>query len=313
MFQTGRTTQALAEVDRALELNPRYRTAAHLKALILADQRRYAAAREVILSHPALSELAGGHPSEELFCSYLRGVLALVTGHFEEADKALAAWGDLVVSFPMAELMRAAVEDLSGRPGLAGQRLQALAKHWPGDGDYTFLYACHQLRQMQLDDLEKVLGRWSVDNETDTERRDLLRDHLRLAKQESLPAPEESDEADLTPDRLLLAARSAALTEDWSACLRHVRRLAAGGYTSEKLASLTLRAYLATGEASDEDRPEVVPDTAVAEKLCRLHADEESGEAQVVLQRFRELHPVDPRWIWLDPATWLRPIRRWIG
>ena len=312
LFQTGRTTQALAAVDSALDLNPRYRTAAHLKALILADQRRYADAREVILSHPALSEPTGGHPSEELFCSYLRGALALITGHTEEAERSLASWGDLLVSFPMAEMLRAAVDDLSGRSVAAEERLAALAKHWPGDGDYTFVLACIQLRQLKLEDMSQTISRWRPGADSDVKRREMLADCLRLAREDPLPPLPDAD-GPYPPAVRFATARSAALREDWATCLRLVRELADEGYESERLASLILRAYLATGEAADDRKPDVVSDSTVADRLRRLYGGEDSGAAQLLLQRYRELHPEDPRWTWLDPATWLRPVRRWIG
>lgn len=312
LFQTGRTSQALSEVDKALDLNPRYRTAAHLKALILADQRRYREAREVIQSHPALAEPAGGHPSEELFCSYLRGSLALVTGHLDEAERSLRQWGDLRVSFPMAEMLRAAAADLAGRSGEAAERMSALAKHWPGDGDYTFVLACIQLRQLQLDEAGRTISRWRPAEEADVARREILERCLRLAREQTLPIPDD-DEPPGAPALRFALARSAALREDWGACLRLVRELNEEGYESERLASLILRAYLATGEAADSRKPEVASDSAVAEKLCRMHSGDEAGAARALLQRYRELHPEDPRWIWLDPTTWLRPVRRWIG
>ncbi len=311
LFQTGRTNQALAEIDHALALNPSYRTAVHLKALVLADQRRYREAREVIVEHGLGKGPGSGHPGEELFGAYMRAVLAFVTGHPGEVAPALEAWGDLRANFPAAELLRAAA--VAGDAEDCGARLADLVGRWPGDAEYIHQLACHQLRRLDLDGMAATLDHWP---EFASGRRDprllLLRAHLALERDEELPGPARADDAATAAWRFL-RARAALRNEDWSACLRLVRELADEGYASERLASLTLRVYLATGEARHGETPAVPSDAALAERLCRLHREDRAVEARAVLRDQGGLHPEDLRWTWLDPVFWLRPVRRWIG
>ncbi|MBU0743596.1 hypothetical protein KKA85_15185 [bacterium] len=315
LFQTGRNPEALAEVEQAIVLNPRYRTAAHLKALILADQHRFAEAREVIRIQPELTDPVGGHPGEELFCSYLGAVISLLTGRRGEARDHLRVWGDLSATFPTAELLFAASDDLDGRDDRAQRRLAALADKWFVDEDYHYFLACHHARRGRWDRVGKVLDAWphGDDSPPSDER------YLYLGVLAKLAAGQTPTAADMPaafagkPAWRLLSARSLMVEERWIEALQILRELAGDDETTETLAGLIMKAYLAVDETGDAPLPEAESDILLSDRICLLHRQERTSQALALLRGHRELHPEELRWTWLDPAFWLDPVRRWIG
>ena len=315
LFQTGRNSEALAAVEQALVLNPRYRTAAHLKALILADQHRFADAREVIRIQPELTDPVGGHPGEELFCSYLGAVISLLTGRRNEARHQLSAWGDLSATFPTAQLLFAACDDLDGRDDQAQERLAALADKWFVDADYHYFLTCHHMRCNRWDRAGKVLDAWphGDDSSVPDER------YLYLSVLKKLAAEQTLADADLPAafaDKSawrLLEARSLMAAQHWGEALRIMHDLECDGETTATLACLIMQAYLAVDESGEAPLPEAKPDILLRDTICLLHRQERTGQALALLRRYRELHPEDLRWTWLDPSFWLDPVRRWIG
>jgi len=318
LFQTGRNTEALAEVDQAILLNPRYRTAAHLKALILADQHRFAEAREVIRIQPELTDPVGGHPGEELFCSYLGAVISLLTGRRAEARRYLDAWGDLSATFPTAELLRAACDDLDGYDERAETRFTALAEKWFVDADYQFYLACHHVRRRRWDRVGRVLESWprGEDEAAPDERRLYLSALTALATESDLDGVEPPPGWAERPAWRLIEARALSAAGRWSESLEILYGLA-GDFetieTTEILAGLIMQALLAMDESGDAPLPEARPDRLLGDRICLLHRQASSALAQSLLDDRRELHPETLRWTWLDPAFWLDPVRRWIG
>lgn len=315
LFQTGRNSEALAEVNQALVINPRYRTAAHLKALILADQHRFAEAREVIRIQPELTDPVGGHPGEALFCAYLGAVISLLTGRRNEARRQLRSWGDLSSTFPTAELLRAACDDLDGREGDAHRRLEALKDKWFVDADYHHFLACHHAGCGRWDRLAKVLENWPGGDDPDIidERRAYLAALARLQAGRELASGDLPPAFAERPAWRLLVARARIATEDWIEALHLLEDLADGEPTTETLAGLIMTVYLAVDETGEAPLPEAVPDSLLRDRICFLHRRERTGQALSHLRRNRELHPEDLRWTWLDPTFWLDPVRRWIG
>jgi tetratricopeptide (TPR) repeat protein len=314
LFQTGRNTEALAEVDQALRLNPRYRTAAHLKALILADQHRFRDAREVILAQDELTDPIAGHPGEALFCAYLNASLALLTGRRDEARRALRPWHDLAASFPMAELLLAAADELDGQADEARRRLEDLCEKWFLDADYHHFLGCHLLASRRWDRLGKLLEQWPHPDQTHADPRcAYLALHLKLAQGgAAVPTDFPPDLAE-APAWRLLRARSLASSGEWLAALPLLRALVEAGEATEPLAALLVRAYLILDDTGEGSTPDAISDTLLQERLGLLHRQERSAQAMGLLRRRRELSPEDLRWTWLDPSFWLDPIRRWIG
>lgn len=314
LFQTGRNNEALEEVAQALVLNPRYRTAAHLKALILADQHRFSEAREVIQAQDVLTDPANGHPGEELFCSYLAATLSLLTGRFDEVRGQLERWHDLATSFPTAELLLAAADELQGRHAAVRDRLTTLADQWAVDDQYRRHLACHQLRHGDLDALEHSLERLSdPENGDDDSLKMYLSARLAAARGRDLDGIIIPEDKAHEPAWRYLGADILAARGRWLEALLELRKLAAEGAGTERLASLMSRAYLALDESEDTPVPDVMPDSVLQDRVCLLHRQERTGRALSVLRHHQELHPEDLRWVWLNPTFWLDPIRRWIG
>jgi len=315
LFQTGRNIEALAEVEQAMVLNPRYRTAAHLKALILADQHRFAEAREVIRIQPELTDPVGGHPGEELFCSYLGSVISLLTGRRGEARRYLDAWGDLSATFPTAELLRGACDDLDGFDERAETRFAALAEKWFVDADYQFYLACHHARLRRWDRVRDILESWPSDEDPEApdERRLYLAALTALATGADPGAAEAPPGCADRPAWRLVEARTLAAAGRWSESLEVLYEQAARHEVTETLAVLIMQACLALYEAGDGPLPTAEPDRLLGDRICLLHRQERSDQALALLGCQRELHPEALRWTWLDPAFWLDPVRRWIG
>ncbi len=317
LFQTDRNDEALTEVDCALALNPRYGTAATLKALVLADQGRFVEARAVMQAHPP-QPATGGNPHEALFAAYLAAVLALLTGCCEEALRVLAAYDDLTLTFPRGELARAAAEDLLGRETNAAQRLAALVAAWPADADYAHLHACQLMRGGDLAAAERALGRWPAWEGDVTDHRPLLlAAQLAVARGRRPAAPEVASEPDVALALRYLALRAQAQRGEWAQVETQVALLWRDGWRTERVALLYLSALAARGDggslSADWTAPTVVPESALTQLIWLLNSAGRVEEALEVCRRHRILHGEDLRWHWLWPPFWLAPVRRWIG
>ena len=257
----------------------------------------------------------GGHPGEALFCAYLGGVISLLTGRREETRQQLKPWGDLSSTFPTAELLRAACDELDGHEDAAQKRLEGLADKWFVDADHHYFLACHQAGRGRWNRLAKVLDTWPGGDDPDIidERRAYLSALLRLNTGEPPEAEDLPEAFAERPAWRLLAARIHIRREDWLSALRGLEALAEGETTTETLAGLIMKVYLAVDETGDAVLPEAMPDSLLRDRICFLHRRERTGQALARLRRSRELHPEDLRWTWLDPNFWLDPVRRWIG
>ncbi len=318
LFQTGQVEAAKLEVADALRLNPRYRTAALLKALILADGRRLESARSV-LSSPAVTGRPGRHSHEDLFASYLQGVLDLLTGRLTAVGELMASWGDLTGTFPKATLLQAAAADLSGRPAVAAPLLASLAGAWPAEADFRGYLVSLHLRWGDLDRAERALGQWPPAPEGVADDRPLLLKAMISLARGQPPAAG----AGAAPSRSwkdawrFLEIRRQALQGQWAEVWREGAALAEEGYATESLAQmLTQAAVHLTGSdqvPGDWLPPTTVPDETVPHLVYLLHRQDRVDSAQPLISRLGRLHPQDLRWTWLQPAFWLDPIRRWIG
>jgi tetratricopeptide (TPR) repeat protein len=323
LFQQGELAEAEREVVQALAINPRFRSAVHLQALILADRHRLAAAAGVLAAFQTPDE-GSRRDHEELFAAYLRSVLALLTGHRHAVDRILDRWGDLTRSFPRAEMLRAAADDLAGRHAAAAGRLAALTAAWPGDVEYLHWRTCLLLSLGDLDGAEKALARWPAGQEHSTdERPSLLSARLALARGEpesalALLSSLESGGSGIAAR--WLEAEAAAGQGDWQALQVSIQGLLDEGLVTERAVGLLVRARTqlagapaAAGSAPGWLPPAVLPETVVADLVPYLHAAGRSDEAAAILRPLAGLHPEDLRWVWLEPATWLAPVRRWIS
>jgi tetratricopeptide (TPR) repeat protein len=316
LFQVGENSEALQEVEKALLLNPKYRTAAHLKALILADNSRFKEALEVIESEPNFVGPDKGHPGEELFCSYLAAVLCLLTGRFTEVETKLAPWHDLTATFPMASMLIAAANDFENRIDVGLDILQGLVQKWPLDTVYRHALASAQLRLGLLEELEDNLIEWQslVANQEDQDKEVLLiAGYLSLARAMPLDLSDNIGPESLDVSWTFLYANSALISGNWDKVLLYLRDIISKGNSSERVCSLLTKAYLASDITDDYTIPETVPDTVLRNKICLMHRVGDSSETRSTISKMRELHPDDIRWTWLDPLFWLQPIRKWIG
>jgi len=317
LYQLGLDDEALAELGHALAIQPHYHTAAHLKALVLADLGQFTAAREILAAHPPTAGSAAGNPHEALFAAYLSAVLAVLGGNPGDALATLADWDDLTLTFPRGELARAAAEDLLARPDSAGRRLAALATAWPGDADYQYLYVCHLLRAGDLAGAERVLSHWPAAGEGVADSRPLLLStHLTLARGRVAPTPPAGAAESGDPAWRFLAVRALAQRGRWGDCLAGASTLWREGWRTERVALVLLGAANAVDEAPSDlamDRWEVLPESAVPLLLPLWIRTGRAAEAAAVCARHRELHGEDLRWTWLWAPFWLEPVRRWIG
>ncbi|HPF35128.1 MAG TPA: tetratricopeptide repeat protein [Candidatus Krumholzibacteria bacterium] len=314
LFQVHRDAEALEEVAEALILNPRYSSAAHLKALILADQYRFAEAREVILVHDEVTDPVGQHPGEALFRSYLRAALDVLTGRLNDAREQLDRWHDLEATFPMAALLQVAVNDLQGYTEDALHGLEGLASRWFIDESYQWYLACHLLKLGRLDRVEKLLESWPAgDGESaPTDRRRQIAALVALRRGDSLRDdhfPHARDER-----WQWLEAQSRAWSGDWLGSLALLRALGAEGEPTERLVDLLQTCLLRLDDDSGvAGLPDVMGDGLLVQRLQLSYRSGRTGAALAQVRRRAELHAEDLRWTWLDPTFWLEPIRRWIG
>ncbi|MFH1845281.1 MAG: tetratricopeptide repeat protein [bacterium] len=324
LYQVGEVPEAAEEVEVALVLNPHYRTATILKALILANQQQLVAAFRVVDGLQTATPESRPRGHEELFVSYLAATLELLTGRPAAVIERLAPWGDLVHTFPRAELLRAAAAFLAGRLGLARQILAALSDNWSADADYQFSYACFLLQIGDLAGMEKVLAGWPRGQSLDTDARPLLLEaQVALARQRPPVIPESNPHDPYAAAWRFLQARWQAEQSAWGACWELLTAESDVVEVTEPEGKLLVWAATnLVGETvpADQVGPDVdwtPPPTAAAGVIpVRCYLAYRSGQTEPVLRllaRHSALHPEDPRWSWLSLEFWLDPVRRWIG
>lgn len=316
LFQVGKNEEAFSEVEQALLLNPKYRTAAHLKALILADNSQFNEALEVIEAEPQLMSPDKGHPGEELFCCYLAAVLYLLTGRYSEVEPKLASWHDLPATFPMASMLIAAANDLENRNAVSLDGLSKLVSKWPHEANYRHALASVQLRMDLLDAMESNLIKWQSSEIIQNEKKEnalLMAGYLSLARGEVLVSEEEHAQAGPSEAWTFLYAYSASLSGNWDKVSSLLEQLIVDGQSTERISSLIAKACLSSGVSGDYNVPVTVPETVLRDTICLMHRTGDSVEANSTLRKMQSVHPDDIRWTWLDPEYWLHPVRRWIG
>jgi len=317
LFQVGQVDDALPEVEEALRLNSSYRTAIYLKALILADQMHFEAARQILLDAKADTGSRHLRAHEEMFAAHLSAVLGLLTGRLSEAEERLVGWGDLTRSFPRAALLRAAVADLKGRTAIAAEQLAALVEAWPAESEYIFYLACHRLRGGDLGEVQNLLAQWPAQREGQLDDSPMYLSALVSLARETTDPILEGDEALSTPAWQFLRARDLARQGDWSACWRMVQELWGQGYQTESVAMLMAEAAMNLADTddlpTDWQSPRVLSAAQLIREVYLRHRRDEHAQIEAPLKIHRELHPADPVWTWLTPEFWLDPIRYWIA
>lgn len=325
LYQLRRDPEALGEVEAALALNEDYHLATDLKALILADQGGVADARNFLaMADRRRGESGVRHSHEDLFGAYLRGVLALLTGHPEEVIALFADRQDLAQGFGRAELLLAAAEDLTAAPESCRKRLEALAREWSAEPVYSWLLACHYLAHRHYRDLTELLARWPGSHGDEDWRPLYLEGHLAVCQGRTPALPDAEPPCPLSADILppvapdawhFLAARVAFLRGDDALCLEICQRLAQRGPRTERLARLELAAVAGIDGQDGDTAPwsaNPLPDSCLPGRVQqerRRNAD----AADSLLEDQIRLHPEDPVVCWLVPGFWLAPVRSWLA
>jgi tetratricopeptide (TPR) repeat protein len=319
LFQVGRLDEAMMEVEAALALNETYRTAIDLKGLILADRGLILEARSFLARADADSAASQTvSPHEELFGSYLRAALALLTGDPELVPTILENWPDLVRNFARAELLLAASDHLRGRSSSCGRRLTDLADEWVAEPLFFFLLAAHHLEQRRYRDVTGVITRWPSSDEPDL-RPVFLESCAAVCegREPALPAVEKREGHDEVHGAAweFLEARAAYLAgrdqDCWQAC-QELMRL---GHASERILRLQLAAAAnLPPDVLDDWRPDtVLPESCLPGAVWLAVQKGNAGEVTSLLERQNRAHPEFLTGHWLTPGFWLEPIRGWIA
>ena len=333
LFQLGRNEEALTEVEAALALNEAYHTAGDLKGLILADTGRVAEARAFLAEvDRRRREDHSITAHEELFGTYLRAVLALLTGDLDEVGNLLTSWPELATNFARAELLLAAAEDLGDRPVNCGRRLADLANAWPAEAEYHFLLACHHREFGRSKDVARVLSRWPAEKSGRTDQRPLYLEagmNLDLGAKATLPdfdvlagGVDRETTGSVAgwghpepPAWRYLAARASLLRDDAAGCWDRCAELIAGGFLTERVLrlQLTAAARLSTGAEPGWQPPPLLPDSCLPASAYLAAARGDEVALVETLARQRAVHPDYLPLYWLSSQFWLDPVRSWIA
>ncbi len=321
LFQVNRTDQALAEVEAALGLNDSYLAAIDLKGLILADSGRLFEAREFLAEKDAaLGPRRNSQAHEDLFASYLRAALALLTGDPEEVPEILQGWPGLIRTFARAELLLAASEDLRDKPEACTRRLAELAGEWSAEPLYRFLLAGHYLRLQKYSEVPSVIGSWPAGDQPDLRPR-FLNCCLSVCQGvvPDLPgSPGErgdAEAADVPPEAWsFLEARVAFLEGRDAESAALCRTLREAGFHSERILRLQLTAE-ASGSPGDEDEMinTVLPDSCLPAQVVSLLRRSRGHEVADLVRGQTAAHPENLWGYWLSPKFWFDPVRSWIA
>lgn len=321
LYQTGQLEAALQEVQAALAVKPRYRTAVTLHGLILAEQGRLLEASRYLADEvPRLEGTAGRH--EELFLAYLRAALALLIGDLEQCRELLSGWSDLGRQFARAELLLAACDDLYGWRDAAARRIEGLTEVWNADPELAFLRAAMLLEDRQWAAVEAAIGRWPGQGGRGLDDRPLvLQARLDIARGRAPELPERDGDSAASPDLVdplawqQLAAHRELLSGDRAGATAHLMPLVRQGMADEETGRLLIAAAVdgdGDGAANLVAAP-VVPDSWLAD-LCRLYRRQGDAErAEALLTVRRKLRPERVRWCWLAADFWLQPVRGWLA
>ncbi len=319
LFQMGQGDKALEEVEAALALNESYRTAIDLKGLILADSGRFLEARSFLMAaDEQLPSNGNTSAHEELFGTYLRGVLALLTGHALEVGKLLEGWPDLMRTFARAELLLAASEDLLGRETTCGRRLADLADEWSAESIYFELLAYHHLKHKRFRDVSGVISRWPK-KDRDSAVFAFLDEILVLSEViESVDRkrPPVGKQNGISSEAWeFLAARatfqSGDDTQAWELCENLVKR----GINSERLVRLQTAAAAGNPNKVEPrwNPPQIIPDSCLAQRVYFEIGKGRSRRAVEIVEDVLRIHPDCLHAQWLRPDFWLGPVRSWIA
>ncbi len=319
LFQVGRLDEDLAEVEAALTLNDSYHTAIDLKGLILADQGRIRQAGE-FLANSDVGIPAPGQATahEELFGVYLRAVIALLGGDYEQVPGLFEGWPDLVRTFARAELLLAAADDLLGRTTTCGRRLADLVDEWSAEPLYFFLLACHHLENKRYRDVSRVLSRWPATDRPDF-RPLFLESSLAVSRGRTVARPPDppGEQGRDVPRQAwnFLAARVAFLAGDDTECWRICGELVQEGYASERVLRLQLAVAgkLPADEVGDWRPKGVLPESCLPGAVHQAVQLEARELLVDLLRQHTTAHPENLAGCWLSPGFWLDPIRGWIA
>lgn len=320
LFQTGDNAAALAEVEAALALNDRYRTAVDLKGLILADggQIRSAAAY-LVEADKLLDGAKPGNTHENMFGAYLRAVLSLLTGQVAHVRDVLGEWPDLTRNFARAELLLAAADDLLGDRAACERRLTALVAEWKAEPLYFHLLACHHLEGRRYQEVTGVLGRWPSAVEDQPDLRPLYLEGLLAVAQGRVPKiPDDTEAGAPRIDPVawtLLSARSAFLQGANAECWQSCQELVAAGLLTEPIVKLQTEAAAADpGAVPSGWQPLAVLPTSCLPAAVHFAVNNDDGATAAGLVRaLRRVHPECLAGFWLDADFWLAPVRGWIA
>jgi tetratricopeptide (TPR) repeat protein len=328
LYQVGRREEALVELDAALVVNERYRTAVILRGLVLAEMNRLAeAARDLETAVPRLEGTAGRH--EELFLAYLRATLALLLGHRDTCRELLAGWNDLGRQFARAELLLVACDDLDGLHDAARRRLDALVETWSSDAELVFLRATLQLAAGQWAAVESAIVHWPGGaGQGHDERPLLLQCRLDVARgrEPSLPDSDGLKEAEGS-ERMIdpaawsqLVARADLMAGRHDEALARAQALVDADGTDDE----TTRIWLDAAAALIAHRPELgnhplatgttgTADACVSSLSTLWRRGDDGDRAEALVAARRRRRPDVPIWSWLSAVFWLEPVRRWLA
>lgn len=318
LYHLGRLDAALAETDAALAINPRYRSAASLRGLVLAESGRLGEAHDYLADVvPELEGTAGRH--EELFLAYLRAVLALLVGQRQSCRDLLAGWNDLPRQFARAELVLVACDDLDGLHAASMRRIDDLYNLWTSDAELAFLRAAMLLRERQWTAVEAALAQWpSGAQEAVDDRPLLLQARLDIARGHRPDIRETTDTTSAStvdPTAWRQLGVHARLLDGLPLeAMNEAQALIDADVADEETGRLLLVAAKAAGEQPVPDPTGCcgVPDSW-ADPWCQLLRSQDSGvRAQESVERHGRLRPEVVQWTWLSAGFWLEPVRRWV-
>jgi len=331
LFQLGRSAEALDAVDAALALNENYRLAQDLRGLVLVDLLRLREARDhfrgvdnVRAAAAPPGEAAAVPANEQLFGSYVRAMVTMLTGDAAGALALLPAGPELGREFARAELLRAAAEDLSGQPAACLRRLARLVEAWPAEPMYHHLLVSRLLSAGQSKEAAQQLGRWPSGAVADARplylenllRLDQGREPVSPTTVAAAGAAAAAGEPCVGPEAWrLLEARVALRRGDaasvWAVC----ESLRSEGWLTEPLVELQTAAALKLGGgvAADWEPPTVAPLNGLAARVAWLHIRGRGQDAEQVVAGIGRLHPESAAGWWLSVKFWLAPIRAWVS
>jgi len=328
LYQVGRLDLAQREVEAALAINDRYRSAVSLHGLVLAERghlREAAHALEVAV--PRFEGTIGRH--EELFLAYLRATLALLLGERGVCRELLSGWNDLGRQFARAGLLLVACDDLDGWHDAAQRRLDALLEIWTADAEMTFLRAAMLLASGQWAAVETAITHWPGGAGNGDDARPLLlqaRLDVGRGREPTLPTAWSEPIGASGPGEVpaatwrQIAVHGLLLGGRYQAAWREIQKLVADEEGDEETGRLWLRAAGAriAGEAQLLAHPRLqeprgVPDAWVSDLCCTLRRAGAADRAEALVKSRARVRPEVVTWSWLSAGFWLAPVRRWLA